>query len=135
MSLLLVVQIIGGVIAGVVALGGVAAMLWAVSKVRGVEASLTLLNEANSGLREVIVDLEKKESRDREGFQRQLHAQEKECATAIAKLEGQIDTLTGGLADRIIAAVNVAHTTRADRIDERLTAVEHQLRKQQGDGK
>lgn len=117
-----ILQVIGGVVATVFALGGLAAMLWAVSRVKGVEVSLGMLDTANDGLRKVVTDLQAEKSRDREHFQLQLHTQEKECATKIAKLEGQIDTLTGNLADRIIRAVNAGVTQIEQHIDNKGTA-------------
>jgi hypothetical protein len=121
------IQYLAVIVGLVLTVGGGAAMVWAVGKVRGVETSITILNDANDGLRKVINDLERKEARDREHFQLQLHAQEKDCATKIAKLEGQVDTLTGGLADRIIAAVNAGDAAKNSAIDTRLKRVEQHI--------
>jgi len=120
-SVLLLLQIIGAVVAVIFAAGGLVAMLWAVSKVKGVEVSLGLLDTANDGLRKVVTDLQAEKARDREHFTLQLHAQEKDCATKIAKLEGQVDTLTGGLAERIIRAVNAGVTHVEHHIDNKGT--------------
>lgn len=127
MSALLLLQIVGAVVAVVVALSGIAAMLWAVSKVKGVEVSLGLLDTANDGLRKVVTDLQAEKARDREHFTLQLHQQEKDCASAIAKLEGVVATLTGGLADKIIAAVSAGDAQKNAAINERLTRVEYQI--------
>lgn len=133
MTLVAVLQIAGIIVGLVLTCGGVGAMVWAVSKVRGVEASIGILTDANAALREVISDNALKEARDRESFRLQLHNQEKDCATKIAKLEGQVDVLTGGLADRILAAVNA--DVAATRLDSRLTAVENKIESNTGDGR
>lgn len=127
MSALFILQIVGGVVAGIVALGGVAAMLWAVSKVKGVEVSLSLLDTANDGLRKVVTDLQSEKVRDREHFLAQLKAQELDCARAIANLEGVVATLTGDLAGKIISAVVAGDAAKNIALDDRLKRVEHHI--------
>lgn len=130
--MLLIIQIIGGVLAAILAAAGIIAIMWAVGKVKGVELSLTLLNNANEGLRKVVIDAGLEKARDREHFLGQLKSQELECATRVAKLEGQVATLSGqvdslttGLADRIIQAVKV--NDDASHFEARLARVEERI--------
>lgn len=116
MSPMTFLQVASGIVALILAVSGALALVWALAKVKGVEASVGILNEANEGLRAANRDLVAQQARDREHFQLQLHQQEKDCTAAIAsaerdciakvsKLEGQMEAVTGGLADKLVTAV------------------------------
>jgi len=94
-----------------VGLGGLIATIWAVARVKGIDQSIGLLNDANEGLREAYADQVAKASRDAA-----------ECGERVARLEGQIQALTDGLgqklADAIAAHLQPALTIVADRIVE-----------------
>lgn len=89
-------QIVAISIGVIVGLGGLAATVWAIGKVRGVETSIELLNAANEGLRTANADLRSELSRS-----------EAECAKAIARLEGQNQALLDGLGDKLATAIAV----------------------------
>lgn len=78
----------------VIGLAGLAATLFAVAKVRGVEESVKLLNAANEGLRLANEDL-----------RFELIRSERECAERVAKLEGQNQALLDGLGDKLASAI------------------------------
>jgi hypothetical protein len=61
--------------------------VWTLSRVKGLTASTQLLAQANAELRE------------------QVHTLREDHAREVGKLQGQIDALTGGLAERIVEAV------------------------------
>lgn len=82
------------VVSVVVGLAGLAATLFAVAKVRGVEESVKLLNAANEGLRLANEDL-----------RFELIRSERECAERVAKLEGQNQALLDGLGDKLATAI------------------------------
>lgn len=87
-------EVIAVAIGAVVGLGGLAATIWAIGKVRGVETSIELLNAANDGLRLANEDLRAEHRRT-----------EAECAKAIARLEGQNQALLDGLGDKLAEAI------------------------------
>lgn len=74
-----VILIIGGVAAAVVGLAGIVAAIWSVARIRKVESTLDILDRANVSL-----------------------------TREVARLEGQVEALTGGLAERIVSAVLTA---------------------------
>lgn len=78
------------------------------AKVKGAEASITMLSNANGELREINEDLR----RTNEHLRGELAARDKQCAESIKFVQGQLDVLTGGLAERIVQAAMLA----ADRI-------------------
>lgn len=98
-----------GAIAGaVLAVGGVLSGIWAMSRVKGVETSIKILNDANMGLRSANADLEKK-----------LHDSEKVCADRISKLEGQNQALTQTLGENIVTSISDHLEKALDRIVNR----------------
>lgn len=109
MSVAAFLQIIAVCIGIVVGVGGLAATIWAIGKVRGVEASIGVLNAANEGLRLANEDLRLEMTRS-----------ERQCAERVAKLEGQNQALLDGLGDKLAVAIAVRleHTleTAATRI-------------------
>lgn len=84
---------------------GAFAAVSALSKARGIEASVDLLTTANDGLREANADLERQIDNDRAEFRDRLHTQELDCSTQIAELRGRISALTNGIATEIVDAV------------------------------
>lgn len=89
-------QIVAIAVGAIVGLGGLAATIWAIGKVRGVETSIDLLNQANVGLRDANADLRS-----------ELARSEAECAKSIARLEGQNQALLDGLGDKLANAIAV----------------------------
>lgn len=74
------------------------------AKVKGAEASIELMSKANGELREINEDLRSAN----EDLRRQLAASDKQCAESIKFVQGQLDVLTGGLAERIVQAAMLA---------------------------
>jgi hypothetical protein len=92
----------------ILAFAGILAALWAVGRVKGMEASITILNEANSGLRDANADLTLR-----------LMESERICAERISNLEGQNLILAQGLGDTLVTSIS-DHLERAlDRIVNR----------------
>lgn len=102
-------QIVAISVGAIIGLGGLAATIWAIGKVRGVETSIDLLNSANVGLREANADL-----------RAELTRSERECAESIARLEGQNQALLDGLGDKLANAI-------AARLETTLTAAAHRV--------
>lgn len=86
-------QIVPTVFGGVLALISVLGILWSLSRVKGVEQTVGLMSISNSELREEV-----------EYSRRALADERVECAAKIAMVEGQLRSLTDGLAERIVAA-------------------------------
>lgn len=74
------------------------------AKVKGAEASIELMRNANGELRQINDDLRGQN----EDLRSQLAASDKQCAEAIKFVQGQLDVLTGGLAERIVQAAMLA---------------------------
>lgn len=98
-------QIVGVVVGIVVGIGGIASAVWAVARVRGLEVTMDLLKDANEALRAANADV-----------RAELAASERECAAAIARLEGQNAALLDGVGDKVARAI-------ADRLEGALTLV------------
>lgn len=102
-------QIVAISVGAIIGLGGLAATIWAIGKVRGVETSIELLNAANAGLREANADV-----------RAELLRSERECAESIARLQGQNQALLDGLGDKLAEAI-------ASRLERTLTAAAHRV--------
>lgn len=95
---------------------GITAALWAVTRVRGMQETITLLATGNDALRDTNSDL-RQQLQDQElrfarelsqqetVFQGMLHAQEVECNRQISLLQGQLDALQSEFSGKIIANV------------------------------
>lgn len=90
-----ILQAIGIGVGTVVGVGGLAATIWAIGRVRGVETSIDLLNAANDGLRDANQDLRVK-----------LEMNERECSERITRLEGQNSALLNGLGDKLATVIS-----------------------------
>lgn len=78
------------------------------SRTQGLSESVTALQTANGGLRDIITDLERKQITDNAECDRRLLAQEVTYASEINNLKGKLEVLTGDLAERLVAAAITA---------------------------
>ncbi|NBW13043.1 MAG: hypothetical protein EBR82_33990 [Caulobacteraceae bacterium] len=105
MDLTAILETTSVVVAIVIGGSGLTATMWAIGKVKGIETTVTLLNGANEGLRNALSDERDKRQTMEYELREQLALQERQCATEIAQLRGQVDALTGDLANRIVGLV------------------------------
>ena len=75
------------IVGAVATLGGIGASLWAVSRTKGIQLTLTMMSAANDELRNEVTD-----SRHRH----------ETCRVEVAKLQGELEMLAGGLAERLV---------------------------------
>lgn len=109
----------GAVIVGLLlAAGGLAAFVWAVSRVRGLDVTLDLLSQGNAALRAELADGDRchaaeleRHGLELEDLRRTFAERERACEDRIARLEGQNEALVSGIAERL-----------ADRVTERIAA-------------
>lgn len=87
---------------------GILAAAWAVSRVKGVETSIKILNDANVGLRSANADLSA-----------QLVESERICSERISKLEGQNEALLHSVGDSIVTSISDHLESALDRIVSR----------------
>ena len=85
--------LIGLLVAAIVGAGGIAATVWAVGKVKGLELTVDVLGKGNEALRAELED------RDRR------HGAELAATERIARLEGHNAVLIDGIADRIAESI------------------------------
>lgn len=90
-ALLTMIAVILSIIVG---LGGLAATIWSIARVKGTQQSIEVLNDANTGLREANADL-----------RAEMLVSNNECSERVARLEGQIQALTDGLGQRLAEAI------------------------------
>lgn len=86
--------VVGGCITGIVGIGGIVAVIWAVGRVRGLDTTLGLLVEANKGLEGAYEQLKERQADER-----------RECAEALADLRGQLAALTGDFGREIAKTI------------------------------
>lgn len=87
-------QIVTLIIAVIVGLGGLTATIWAIGRVKAIEASIEVLTIANDGLRDANQDLRVK-----------IEHSERECSERVSRLEGQNQALLDGLGDKLASVV------------------------------
>ncbi len=102
------VQIIGLGVVVFSLLISVAGAFLVMSRTKGLGDSVGLLQEANEGLRGIIEDEKQARINDNRECDRKLHEQEVVYTSKIGLLEGQIQVLTGDIAERIAAAAVLA---------------------------
>lgn len=90
----------GGLLAAV----GLLQFLWAASRIKGVETSLSMMATSNGELREENADL-----------RRSMDNERVECARTTARLEGELKVWMDGLAERIVSAT-VRALSATDRV-------------------
>lgn len=100
-----VLQVIGLAVSLILFASGLGAALIAATKTRGLAETGQVMATGNAELRAINDDLRDKIEVDKADCDRKLHAQEVDYTAKIANLQGQIDAMTDGLADKIIAAV------------------------------
>ena len=89
----------------VMTIGGIVAAAWAVARVKGVEKSISILNEANHGLRSANADLNQR-----------LIDSERACHDKISELRGQNQALMHSLGESIVTSISDHLETALDRI-------------------
>jgi hypothetical protein len=94
METMVFLEIVAVAVGIVVGLGGIVATIWAIGRVKGVEASIDLLSSANEALRSANEDLRV-----------ELAHSERTCAERLARLEGQNAALLDGLGDKLAHAI------------------------------
>lgn len=108
------------VVGAVVGLGGIAATIWAVGKVKGLELTVGVLGEGNEALRAEIADRDRRHAVQLKNLEDMHKANERASAERIARLEGHNAALADGIADhiaeRIAARLEAALRTLGDRI-------------------
>lgn len=87
-------QVVTLIIAVIVGLGGLTATVWAIGRVKAIEASIEVLTHANAGLRDANQDLRVK-----------IEHSERECSDRVSRLEGQNQALLDGLGDKLANVV------------------------------
>lgn len=101
---------IGGLLAAV----GLLQFLWAASRIKGVELSLSMMATSNGELRAENADLRSS-----------MEDERVECARTTARLEGELKVWMDGLAERIVSATvkalsasdRVPRTRSTDKVD------------------
>jgi len=97
-----VVLVVVGVVVG---LGGLGAALWSVARLKGLDATVTILNAGNEALRAEIVDKERRYAADLARMEQRHSSAERSCAEKIARIEGQNAALLDGLGEKIAEAI------------------------------
>jgi hypothetical protein len=87
-------------VAAVLGVAGVVGAAWAVARTKGIQVSMQIMATANTELRAEVED-----------GRRALQEERVECARITSHLQGQIDALTGGLAERLLIAMGTAVAT------------------------
>jgi hypothetical protein len=107
-------------VSAIVGLGGLAATIWAVGKVKGLELTVGVLGEGNEALRAEIADRDRRHAQQLKQLEDMHKANERAAAERIARLEGHNAALADGIADhiaeRIASRLESALRTLGDRI-------------------
>lgn len=94
MSALSVVATVVGIAVGA---GGLGATMWAIIRTRGIQLTLDLIVTGNTELRA-----------ENERLHKTVADERVECAREIAAMDGKLQVLTDGLAERIVSATIAA---------------------------
>lgn len=105
-ALLTMITVILSIIIG---LSGLVATIWAIARVKGIDQSIDLLNQANTGLREANADL-----------RAEMVQANAECAASIAELKATNDALTDGLGQRLAEAIAARFETTMAKVADRI---------------
>lgn len=101
-------QIVGVILVGLTLALTIGSSFVVSSRTRGLSESVTALQVANGGLREIISDMDRRAVQSETECERRLHAQEVASAIEINKLKGKLEVLTGDLATQLVAAAITA---------------------------
>lgn len=101
MTLIAAVSAVLGI---VMAVGGAAGIVWGMTRAKGLDVTLDLISRGNAELREELEHERERRQAERERLTRELADERVACAANIARIEGQVQALTDGLAERIITA-------------------------------
>ena len=93
----------------IIGLGGLVATIWAIARVKGIDQSIEMLNEANAGLRLANDDL-----------RAEMVRSAAECAERVSKLEATNEALTDGLGQRLAEAIAARFEVTMSRVADRI---------------
>ena len=97
--------LIGLLVAAIVGAGGIAATVWAVGKVKGLELTVDVLGKGNEALRAELEDRDRRHGAELAALSALYATNERAATERIARLEGHNAVLIDGIADRIAESI------------------------------
>lgn len=110
-------------IGAVVGIGGLAATIWAVGKVKGLELTVDVLGKGNEALRAELDDRDRRHASELKTVEDMHRAHERAAAERIARLEGHNAVLIDGIADKIAESIAVRLEVALRSLGDRIAAV------------
>jgi hypothetical protein len=115
------IQVASLVIAAIVGLGGIASTVWSIGRVKGMDATLSMLSSGNEALRREIDDLGRRHDNEVGRLKEEAELVDRQCAERLARLEGQNNALMDGLAEKIAEAMGrQLHIVIAELLDKKV---------------
>jgi hypothetical protein len=115
------IQLVSVTLAAIVGLGGIASTVWSIGRVKGMDATLSMVSSGNEALRREIDDLSRRHDLEVARLKEEADHTDRQCAERLARLEGQNNALMDGLAEKIAEAMGrQLHIVIAKILDERI---------------